>query len=166
MLENIADYLIHDTKCWIEENSGVKFPDLSKISHTKKPHHFHSSSTKAEEDLVKNCWKKCLDKTNLMPAYEVVINDEKFFLDTLHYFKRFLPKTTNKENLTTDNKKSLSICVSTQNPDCVTGCIITKNVAKESKLSETHRSTENIQLPLCFTNESFNERLNNSKLIT
>ena len=144
----------------------LKFQIYQKLVIQKNPHHFHSSSTKAEEDLVKNCWKKCLDKTNLMPAYEVVINDEKIILDTLHYFKRFLPKTTNKENLTTDNKKSLSICVSTENPDCVTGCIITKNVAKESKLSETHRSTENIQLPLCFTNESFNERLNNSKLIT
>ena len=39
------------------------------------------------------------------------------FLDTLHYFKTFLPNTTNKENLTTDNKKSSSTCVSTQNFD-------------------------------------------------
>ena len=80
MLENIAEYLTDDTKWWIEENSGVKFPDLSKISHTKKLHHFHSSSTKAEENFVKNCRKKCLDKTNLMPAYKVVINDEKHFI--------------------------------------------------------------------------------------
>ena len=100
------------------------------------------------------------------PGYKVVINDEEMFLDALHYFKRFLPNTTNKENLTTDNKKSLSTCVSMQNPDCVSFCIITKNVAKKSELSETHRSAENIQLPLCFTDESFNERLNNSKLNT
>ena len=88
------------------------------------------------------------------------------FLDTLHYFKRFLPNTTNKENLTTDNKKSSSTCVSTQNSDCVSGCIIMKKVDKESELSETHKSTENIQLPLHCTNETFNERLNNSKLNT
>ena len=113
---------------------------------------------------MKNCWKKCLDETNLIPAYKVVINDEEMFLDTLHFFKRFLLNTANKENLTTDNKKSSSTCVSMQNPDCFSGCIITKTNTKESELSETHRSTENIQLPLCFTNESFNERLNNSKL--
>ena len=88
------------------------------------------------------------------------------FLDTLHYFKRFLPNTTNKENLTTDNKKSSSTCVSTQNSDCVSGCIIMKKVDKESELSETQRSTENIQLPLRFTYETLNERLNNSKLNT
>ena len=41
-----------------------------------------------------------------------------------------------------------------------------KKVDKESELSETQKSTENIQLPLCFTNETFNERLNNSKLNT
>ena len=87
-------------------------------------------------------------------------------LDTLHYFKRFLPNTTNKENLTTDNKKSSSTCISTQNPDFVSGSIIMKKVDKESELSETQRSTENIQLPLHFTNETFNKRLNNSKLNT
>ena len=58
LLENIADYLIDDTKWWVEENSGVKFLDLSNISHTKKLHHFRSSSIKAEEGFVKNCWKK------------------------------------------------------------------------------------------------------------
>ena len=88
------------------------------------------------------------------------------FLDTLHYFKIFLPNTTNKENLTTDNKKSSSTCVSTQNPNCVSGCIIMKKVDKESGLSETQKSTENMQLPLDCTNETFNERLNNSKLNT
>ena len=61
------------------------------------------------------------------------------FLDTLHYFKRFLPNTTNKENLTTDNKQSSSTCVSTQNSDCVSGCIIMKKVDKESELSETQK---------------------------
>ena len=107
MLENIADYLIDDTKRWVEKDSGVKFLDLSNISHTKKFHHFRSSSIKAEEEFVKNCWKKCLDKTNLIPAYKIVINDEEMFLDTLHYFKRFLPNTTNKENLTIDNLHQL-----------------------------------------------------------
>ena len=149
-----------------EEDSGFKFLDLSNISHTKKLHHFRSSSIKVEEDFVKNCWKKCLDKTNLIPAYKVVINDKEMFLDTLHYFKRFFSNTTNKENLTTDNKKSSSTCVSTQNPDCVSGCIIMKKVDKESGLSETQKSTENMQLPLDCTNETFNERLNNSKLNT
>ena len=115
---------------------------------------------------MKNCWKECLDKTNLIPAYKVVINDEEMFLDTLYYLKRFWPNTSNKKNLTTGNKKSSSTCVSAQNPDSVSGCIVTKNAAKESELSETHRSTENMQLSLCFTNESFNERLNNSKLNT
>ena len=122
-----------------EEDSGFKFLDLSNISHTKKLHHFRSSSIKAGEDFVKNFWKKCLDKTNLIPAYKVVINDKEMFLDTLHYFKRFLPNTTNKENLTTDNKKSSSTCVSTQNSDCVSGCIIMKKVDKESELSETQK---------------------------
>ena len=88
------------------------------------------------------------------------------FWDTLLYFKRFLPNTANKENLTTDNKKSLSTWISTQNLDWASSCIITKKRAKERKLSETHRSTENIQLLLCFTNEIFNERWNNSKLNT
>ena len=41
-----------------------------------------------------------------------------------------------------------------------------KKVDKESEISETQRSTENIQLPLHFTHETFNERLNNSKLNT
>ena len=41
-----------------------------------------------------------------------------------------------------------------------------KKVDKESELSETQRSTENIQLSLHCTNETFNERLNNSKLNT
>ena len=49
---------------------------------------------------------------------------------------------------------------------CVSGCIIMKKVDKESELSETQRSTENIQLSLHCTNETFNERLNNSKLNT
>ena len=82
LLENIADYLIDDTKWWVEEDSGVKFLDLSNISHTKKLHHFCFSSIKAEDDFVKKCWKKYLDKSNLIPAYKVVINDEKMFLDT------------------------------------------------------------------------------------
>ena len=133
--------------------------DSSNINHTKGLHHFRSSSIKAEENFVKNCWKKCLDKTNLIPACKVVISDEEMFLDTLHFFMRFLPSTKNKENLTTDNKNSSSTCESMKNPDCFSGCVIMKNVAKESELSETHRSTENIKLPLCFTNESFNERL-------
>ena len=98
LLENIADYLIDDTKWWVEEDSGVKFLDLSNISHTKKLHDFHSSSIKAEEDFVKNCWKKRLEKTNLIPAYKVVISDKEMFLDTLHYFKKFLPSTANKKN--------------------------------------------------------------------
>ena len=41
-----------------------------------------------------------------------------------------------------------------------------KKVDKESEISETQRSTENTQLPLHFTHETFNERLNNSKLNT
>ena len=56
LLENIADYLIDDTKWWVEEDSGVKFLDLSNISHTKELHHFRSSSIKTEEDFAKNCW--------------------------------------------------------------------------------------------------------------
>ena len=67
MLENTADYLVDDTKWWVEEDSGVKFLDSSNISHTKKLHHFRSSSIKVEEDFVKICWEKCLDKTNLIP---------------------------------------------------------------------------------------------------
>ena len=126
LLENIADYLADGTKCWVEEDSGVKFLDLSNISHTKKLHHFCFSSIKAEDVFVKKCWKKYLDKSNLIPAYKVVINDEEMFLDTLHHFKRFLPNTTNKENLITDNKKSSSTCVSTRNPDCFSHCIIMK----------------------------------------
>ena len=112
---------------------------------------------------MKNCWKKCLDKTNIIPAYKVVINDKEIFLDALHFFKRFLPNTTNKENFTTHNKKSSSTRVSTQNPDCFSDCIITKNVAKENELSQTHRSTENIQLPLCFTMKVL--KLNNLTLV-
>ena len=68
LLENISDYLIDDTKWWVEEDSGVKFLDLSNIAHAKKLHHFCFYSIKAEEDFVKNFWKKCLDKTNLIPA--------------------------------------------------------------------------------------------------
>ena len=113
------------------------------------------------KEIVKNCWKKCLDKTNLIPAYKVIINDEEMFWDTLLYFKRFLSNTANKENLTTDNKTFLSTWITTQNLDWASSCIITKKLAKERKLSETHRSTENIQLLLCFTNEIFNERWNN-----
>ena len=41
-----------------------------------------------------------------------------------------------------------------------------KKVDKESEISKIQRSTENIQLPLHFTHETFNERLNNSKLNT
>ena len=70
----------------------------------------------------------------------MVINDEEMFLDTLHFFKGFLSNTTNKENLTFDNKKSSPTCVRTQNPDCFSGCIITQNVAKESELFETQEA--------------------------
>ena len=91
LLENIADYLADGTKCWVEEDSGVKFLDLSNISHTKKLHHFCFSSIKAEDDFVKKCWKKYLDKSNLIPAYKVVINDEKMFLDTPIISRGFCP---------------------------------------------------------------------------
>ena len=145
-LKNIGEYVNDDkdananTKWWVEEDSGVKFLDLSNINHTKRLHHFCFSSIKAEEDFVENCWKKCLDETNLIPAYQVVINDEEMFLDTLHFFKGFLSNTTDKENLTFDNKQSSPTCVSTQNPDCLSGCIITQNVAKESELFETQEA--------------------------
>ena len=51
-MENIADYLIDETQWWVEEDSGVKFLDLSEIMFSKQLHHFHSSTIKEEDFTV------------------------------------------------------------------------------------------------------------------
>ena len=62
LLENIADYLIDETQWWDEEESGVKFLDLSEIMFSKQLHHFRSSTIKVEDDFTNSCWEKCLAK--------------------------------------------------------------------------------------------------------
>ena len=72
LLENIADYLIDETQWWVEDDSGVKFLDLSEIQFSKELHHFHSSTIKAEEDFTNDCWEKftntCIQNSHRQPG--------------------------------------------------------------------------------------------------
>ena len=55
LLENIADYLIDETQWLVEDDSGLKFLDLSEIEFSKELHHFRSSTIKPEEDFTNDC---------------------------------------------------------------------------------------------------------------
>ena len=108
LLENIADCLIDKTLWWVEEDSHVKILDLSEIVFSKPLHHFRSSTIKIKEDFTDSFWEKGLDNKNaLIPAYKIVINNQKVFLNTLHYFKNLVLR--NKEPLSNSSKILLTV---------------------------------------------------------
>ena len=87
LLQNISDYLLAKAKWWVEEEFGVRFLDISKCSSSKKVNRFRSSSIKAEEELLKDCWQKCLDnRDKLILAYQIIVNNKDVLLKTLDFF--------------------------------------------------------------------------------
>ena len=87
LLQNISDYLLDKTKWWVEEEFGIRFLNISKCSNSKKVNHFRSSSIKAEEEFLKDCWQKCLDnKGKLIRAYKITLNDRDVLLKTMDFF--------------------------------------------------------------------------------
>ena len=92
--------MLDTTKWWVEEEFVIRFLDISKCSSSKKVIHFRSFSIKAEEELLKDCWQKCLDNRNkLIPAYKIIE-------DVSNKFSNNLPNTTlnSHTNITFENK--------------------------------------------------------------
>ena len=55
MLEQLADFLIADNKCWEETQNGVLFFDLDIKDTDIKLHHFRSSSIVGVSKYLKDC---------------------------------------------------------------------------------------------------------------
>ena len=53
LLQNISDYLLVKTKCWVEKEFGAGFLNIPKCQNFKNASNFCSSSIKAEEELLK-----------------------------------------------------------------------------------------------------------------
>lgn len=53
LLQYISDYLLVKTKCWIEKEFVVGFLNIPECQNFKNVSNFYSSSTKAEEKLLK-----------------------------------------------------------------------------------------------------------------
>ena len=79
LLEQLADYLLEnsDLKWWTETEKGILFFDNIKkndrLNCKTKMHHFRSSSIKTVSNYVHECWLKCLNDTDMIPAYKIKV---------------------------------------------------------------------------------------------
>ena len=81
LLEQIADYLICDTKCWKETAMGILFLDNEANKNLNiKIHNFRSSTIEDVNNYLRRCWNKCLENPNtLIPAFKIkMLNGEKW----------------------------------------------------------------------------------------
>ena len=100
MLEQVADFLIGDNKCWEETQHGVLFFDLDIKDIDIKFHHFRSSSIVGVSKYLKDCWSKCLLNSNsLIPAQKIKIYNES----TNKYESKSLQTSTFFKNSSTEN---------------------------------------------------------------
>ena len=115
MLEQLADFLIADNKCWEETQNGVSFLDLDFRDTDIKLHHFRSSSIVSVSKYLNDCWNKCvLNSNSLIPTHKIKIYSEsnnKYetkSLQTLTFFKN-----SSKENsvqVTATESSNASTC--------------------------------------------------------
>ena len=71
-LEQIAEYLICDTKCWKEMTMGILFLDNEANKNLNIKIHNFRSTIEDVNNYLRRCWNKCLEKPNtLIPAFKI-----------------------------------------------------------------------------------------------
>ena len=138
MLQQLADFLIADNKCWEETQNGVLFFDLDIRDTDIKLHHFRSSSIVGVSKYLKDCWNKCvLNSNSLIPAHKIKIYNEstnKFetkSLQTLAFFKN--SSIENSVQVTATESSNTSTCFKEVSED-ETKTLLRKH---ESKMNES-----------------------------
>ena len=114
LLEQIADYLICDTKCWKETAMGILFLDNEANKNLNiKIHNFRSSTIEDVNNYLRRCWNKCLENPNtLIPAFKIkMLNGEKWKterLAALEYFRnKFLEEDQTDDNGSINNSDTI-----------------------------------------------------------
>ena len=123
LLEQIADYLIYDTKFWKETAMGILFLDNEANKNLNiKIHNFRSSTIEDVNNYLRRCWNKCLENPNtLIPAFKIkMLNGEKWKTErwtTLEYFRnKFLEEDQTDHNASINNSdttrsNNVKICI-------------------------------------------------------
>ena len=114
LLEQIAEYLICDTKCWKETAMGILFLDNEANKNLNiKIHNFRSSTIEDVNNYLRRCWNKCLENPNtLIPAFKIkMLNGEKWKterLAALEYFRnKFLEEDQTDDNGSINNSDTI-----------------------------------------------------------
>ena len=114
LLEQIAEYLICDTKCWKETTMGILFLDNEANKNLIiKIHNFRSSTIEDVNNYLRRCWNKCLENPNtLIPAFKIkMLNGEKWKterLAALEYFRnKFLEEDQTDDNGSINNSDTI-----------------------------------------------------------
>ena len=115
MLEQLADFLIADNKCWEETQNGALFFDFVFRDTDIKLHHFRSSSIVGVSKYLKDCLNKCvLNPNSFTPAHKTKIYNESTnkyetkSLQTLTLFKN--SRTENIVQVTATESSDASSC--------------------------------------------------------
>ena len=126
LLQQIADYLICDTKCWKETVISILFLDYEANKNLSiKIHKLSSSTIEDVNNYLKRSWNKCLENTNtLIPALKVkMLNGEKWQterLTTLEYFRNKISEEDQTDdnasinNSDTIRSNNVKICISSE----------------------------------------------------
>ena len=125
LLEQIAEYLICDTKCWKETTMGILFLDNEANKNLNiKIHNFRSSTIEDVNNYLRRCWNKCLENPNtLIPAFKIkMLNGEKSKIERLTTLKYFCHKFLEEDqtddsinNSDTIRSNNVKICISSEN---------------------------------------------------
>ena len=131
LLEQIADYLICDTKWWKETATDILFLDHETNKNLNiKIHNFNSSTIEVVNNYLRRCLNKCLENPNiLIPAFKTkMLNGEKWKterLTTLERFRnKFLEEDQTDDNASINNSdairsNNLKIYISSENNHCL-----------------------------------------------
>ena len=112
--EQIAHYLICDTKCWKKTAMGILSLDHKTNKNLNmKIHNFRSSTTEEVNNYLRRCWNKFLENPNtLIPAFKIkMLNGEKWKtekLTTWEYFRnKFLEEDQTDDNASVNNSDAI-----------------------------------------------------------
>ena len=62
---------------WEETHSGIVFNDKLSNKTSMVPHHYRTWSIISERQHLQSCWKHCLQNTLLIPAVNIITENQK-----------------------------------------------------------------------------------------